>query len=95
MDDELLNRISTEIGELKGIMTGVRDDLQNGKDRFKDIERRETERHNEVDERIRMLEQQQQWMSGKLAAFVMAIGAGVTLLIHAAMWLYDKVRFNH
>ena len=91
MDDELLNKISAEIGELKGIMVGVRDDLDSGKDKFNAID----QTCKEVDDRIRTLEQQQQWMDGKLAAFIMVIGAGVTLLIHFAIWIFDKVRFNH
>ena len=94
MDDELLNKISVEIGELKGIMVGVRDDLNSGKDKFKDIDKTIDEQHKEVDERLRLLEQQQQLISGKLAAFVMAIGAGVTLLIHIAIWIADKVWSN-
>lgn len=95
MDNELLSQIFAEVGELKGIMVGVRDDLNSGKDRFKDIDQREEQRHKEVDERIRLLEQQQQWMSGKLAAFVMIIGSGVTLAIHFVFWIFDKTQFKH
>ena len=92
MDDDLLNKISTDIGELKGIMTGVRNDLRNSKIRMDCIEEQEAKRHDELDRRIREIEQQQQWMNGKLAAFVMAVGGGVTLLIHLMMWILDKFR---
>jgi len=94
VDDELLSKISSEIGELKGIMTGIRNDMNDTKERFKAIEERGSQQHDEIDERVRLLEQQQQWLNGKLAAFVMAVGGGVTLLIHVGIWLFDKIRMH-
>ena len=90
LDDELLSQIFAEIGELKGVMSGVLDALNDGKDRVDRIEKAEIQISKKLDDRIRLVEQQQQSMNGKLAAFVMVIGGGSTIIINLIIYLWDK-----
>lgn len=90
MDDELLSKIFAEIGELKGVVSGVLDALNDGKDRMDRIEKAEIQISKKLDERIRLVEQQQHLVNGELTAFVMVIGGGATIIINLIIYLWDK-----
>lgn len=61
--------------------------LSEGRETFK--EHRETfEKH---DKRIRILEQNQQLLTGKMAIIIIGIGAAVLGTVHILIWVLEKV----
>jgi len=77
LDPETLEKIIETHTDVKHIMIS----LDTGKETFKD--------HSE---RLRVLEQQQQLMSGKIAVIIFSIGAAVTLLFNFVISLWNKLQ---
>ena len=78
LDQETLKKIA----ETYTHVTHILESLENGNDTFKDH-----------DERLRALEQQQQFMNGKLAIIIITFGGAVTLIFNLLIWGLHK--FKH
>jgi len=78
---EMDQRTLTKIAETHAHVKHILNSLEEGKETFKDH-----------DARIRVLEQQQQFTSGKVAIIIMSLGAGVTLIINFAIAAWNKLQ---
>ena len=65
----------------------IRERLCEGKETFKEHK----QIHSKHDERIRILEQNQQLLTGKIALIITGIGAAVLGLVHFLIWMLEKV----
>ena len=77
LDKDTLFKIATTHTNVKHIMK----DMVVGKETFKDH-----------DERIRELEEQQQFINGKLAVITIFVGTVVTVIINGMIWIWSKVQ---
>jgi hypothetical protein len=70
-----------KIAETHAHVGHILESLENGNETFKDH-----------DERIRALEKQQQFMNGKLAIVIIALGGAVTLIFNLLIWTFHKFK---
>jgi F0F1-type ATP synthase delta subunit len=78
---ELDPKTLIKIAETHTHVTHILESLENGNEIFKDH-----------DERIRALEKQQQFMNGKLAIIIIALGGVVTLIFNLLIWVLHKFK---
>jgi hypothetical protein len=78
---ELDPKTLIKIAETHTHVTHILESLENGNETFKDH-----------DERLRKLEQQQQFMNGKLAIIIISLGGVVTLIFNLVIWALHKFK---
>ena len=78
---ELDQRTLIKIAETHTHVTHILESLENGNETFKDH-----------DERLRKLEQQQQFMNGKLEIIIISLGGVVTLIFNLVIWALHKFK---
>lgn len=65
----------------------IREQLDNGKETFKNHKKA----FMEYDTRMRILEQNQQLLTGKITIIIISIGAAILGTAHILIWILDKV----
>lgn len=78
---ELDQKTLIKIAETHTHVAHILESLEDGNETFKDH-----------DERLRVLEQQQQFMNGKLAIIIISLGGVVTLIFNLAIWALHKFK---
>ena len=78
---ELDQKTLIKIAETHTHVTHILKSLENGNETFADH-----------DERLRKLEQQQQFMNGKLAIIIISLGGVVTLIFNMFIWALHKFK---
>lgn len=73
-------KIYEKVMELVNDFGYIRERLEEGRELFK-----------EYGERMRILEQNQKLLTGKMTIIIMGIGAGILGCVHVLIWLIDKV----